>query len=399
VKIAVILPPTASSFRSVAGLPLIQRTVLCALQCGFDRVIVLAKEHAAQLHALLQTDRRTRGVEITDQLPAVEASAVAVIPSDYLVTTATLARVTGVGLDGRPLLFKSAARPALALCRPAMLAGIDLGSLSDTTADGVWAELQRRGAQSVPLDGELCVPISDAASVTAAEKALCRRLRADTAASDGPLAHWIDRRVSLRISRWLVRHTHLRPNHITVIGTCVGLLAAAVLSQGGYWPGVAGTLLFLCATIIDGCDGEVARMTLHTSAFGQKFDVITDNIVHVAIFIGLAAGLYHQNPNGRYVLASVILLSGFACDGVVSYFFLVRRPGFARSRGALVSWKGKVRQGLLQGFEAMMNRDFAYVLLGFALFGRLGWFFWGTAFGTYLFAILLVWVYRWREAA
>ena len=396
-KIAVILPPTASSFRSIAGLPLIQRTVLSALQSGFDRVIVLAPRYAERLHALLRGDRRTRTVEIADALPGMEGHAVAVIPSDCLVTPATLAQVTAGSLNGRPLLFRTANQHAVALCRPGMLADIDLGTLAETRAETVWNELQRRNAQILRLD-EMCVPITDARSVEVAEQALCRRLRADSAASDGPLAHCIDRRISLGISRWLVRHTQLRPNHITVVGTSVGLLAALVLGAGSYWAGIAGTLLFLCATIIDGCDGEVARLTFHTSDFGQKFDVITDNIVHVAIFIGLGFGVYHQNPQAPYMLVGGILLSGFACNGVLSYFFLVRRPGFATSRGTPVSWRGKLRQSLLRAFEAMMNRDFAYLLLLFALIGHLEWFFWAAAFGSYGFAVLLLCVYRWRDA-
>jgi phosphatidylglycerophosphate synthase len=336
---------------------------------------------------------------VLDELPAIEGSVVAVIASDCVLTTATLRCITAVSLNDRPILFTSTSKNAIALCRPATLTGIDLGTVADGSPERVWAVLQSQGAHSIPLDGEVCVRITDARSVVAAERALGQQLRGDTAASDGPLAHWIDRRVSLRISLWLVRHTPLRPNHITIIGTGVGLLAAAVLSAGTYWMGVRGTLLFLCAIIIDGCDGEVARLKFQESAFGQKFDVVTDNIVHAAIFAGLTVGLYRQQPTGHYFELMVILLGGFACTLAVTYFFLVRRPGFAQSGGKPVSFKGKVRQSLLRSFEALMNRDFAYLLVLLALVGRLRWFFWGTAFGTYLFAILLLWIYQWRDAA
>jgi phosphatidylglycerophosphate synthase len=361
-------------------------------------VIVVGGEHTGRLRTLFRSDPRTRSVEVTEVPPVMDGARVAVIPSDCLVTTATLRRVNDVELDGRPLLFSASGTSGIALCRPGMLAEVDASALAGGGAAHLWATLRARGAETRSLDGEVCAPISDERSITAAEAALCERIRADSAASDGPLAHWIDRRISLRISRWLVRHTRLRPNHITLIGTSVGLLAAAVLGVGTYWAGVLGTLLFLCATIIDGCDGEVARFTFRESSFGEKFDVITDNIVHVAIFVGLAVGLYHQNPGGHYFGLMAILLGGFACDGAVTYFFLVRRPGFAKSGGPPTSWKGKVRQGLLAAFEALMNRDFAYLLVVLAVVGRLHWFFWGTAFGTYLFAILLVWIYRWRDA-
>ena len=398
-KVAIILPPTASSFETVAGLPVIQRIVLSALRCGFDRIIVLGNEHTPRLRALFGADARSHAVEVTDKLPALHGAAVALIPSDRLVTAATLARISSASLDGRPLLFGAAGRYDIALCRSGMLPGIDLHTLTPEAAETAWEALRGRGAQPVGLDGEICLPIRDEASARRAEATLCRQLRADSAATDGPLAHWIDRRVSLRVSRWLARHTRVRPNQITLFGTCVGLLAAATLGIGTYWSGVAGTLLFLCATILDGCDGEVARLTFSESAFGQKFDVITDNIVHVAVFIGLALGMYHQHPNSQYVLLASLLLGGFACDGFLSYFFLVRRPGFASGGPAPVTFKGTVRRQLLRAFEAMMNRDFAYLLVALAVIGRLHWFLWGSAFGTYVFALLLICIYRWREAA
>jgi phosphatidylglycerophosphate synthase len=399
VKVAIILPPTASSFETVAGLPVIQRIVLSALRCGFDRIIVLGNEHAPRLRALFGGDARSRAVEVTDKMPALDGVAVALIPSDRLVTATTLARITAASLDGRPLLFGAAGRHDIALCRSGVLPGTTLHTLTPDAAEAAWAALHERGAKTVRLDGEICVPIRDEVSARRAEASLCQQLRADSAATDGPLAHWIDRRISLRISRWLARHTHVRPNQITLFGTCIGLLAAAALGVGTYWSGVAGTLLFLCATILDGCDGEVARLTFSESVFGKKFDVITDNIVHVAVFIGLVLGMYHQHPSSHYVLLMSLLLGGFACDLIVSYFFLVRRPGFASGGSAPLTFKGKVRRKLLRAFEAMMNRDFAYLLFGLAIVGRLHWFVWGSAFGTYVFALLLICVYRWREAA
>ncbi len=397
-KTAVILPPTAFTFAPVAGLPLLQRTVLSAQRWGFDRIIVLGRGHAQEIRRLLASDKRMAAIEVTDTVAAVDGSEVALIASDHLVTTDTFEQVHAAQLDGRPLLFATAGQSGVALCRSTMLAEIDLASLTAGGAEALWAALRERGARTVSLDHAVCARITDTRSMATAEAALCAQLRTASKGGDGPLAHWIDRRISLRISRWLVRHTQLRPNQITLIGTSVGLVAAILLSLGAYWAGIAGTLLFLCATIIDGCDGEVARLKFQESSFGQKLDVVTDNIVHVAIFVGLAFGLYHRDPHGHYLTLMYLLLGGFLCDTVVSYFFLVRRPGFAESRGTPVSLKGKLRRWLLRGFKALMNRDFAYLLVAFAVADRLSWFLWGTAFGTYLFAVLLVCIYRWRDA-
>jgi 1L-myo-inositol 1-phosphate cytidylyltransferase / CDP-L-myo-inositol myo-inositolphosphotransferase len=398
VKTALILAPTAASFQRVAGMPLIQRVVLAALRSDFDRIVIVGRDYTRQLRALLRSDARTRAVEVAPDVPTVEGTQVTVIPSDRLLTTATLDRVNAVALDGRPLLFGSAGAAGVALCRPALLAEIDATALTNGGAEQLWAALRRRGAEEMGLDGEVCVRVTDARSAAAAERALCARLRRDSAASDGPLAHWIDRHLSLRLSRWLVQRTRLRPNQITLIGTSVGLLGAALLGVGTYWAGVAGTLLFLSATIIDGCDGEIARLTFRETPFGEKLDVITDNIVHVAVFIGLTCGLYRQNPQGHYLLLVAILLIGFGCAGALTYYFLVQHPEFLADGRPRTSWKGQLRHWLLRAMHALMNRDFAYLLLVLALIDRLYWFVWGAAFGTYVFAIALVWGYRWRDA-
>ena len=92
-KTALILPPTAPSFQRVAGLPLIQRTVLAVLRCDFDRVVVIGGEYTEQLRAVLRADERTRAVEISPEMPTITGAHVTVIPSDCVLTPATLARL------------------------------------------------------------------------------------------------------------------------------------------------------------------------------------------------------------------------------------------------------------------------------------------------------------------
>jgi len=380
---AVILPPREMSFHRVAGLPVIQRAALSALRSGFDAVVALAPGDGRPLRALFAGDPRTAVIPVV--AGALDASVatehIALIPSHCVVDTPTLEQVRAVECNGRPIVLRSdGGGSAIVLAPRSYLADVD--GLDTVDAD------------AVALPNALCLPVSDAASAQRAERALMSRLAAATAATDGPIARF-DRAVSTRISRYLVR-TPLRPNHITAIGTTIGFLGAWALSHGTYLSGVIGMLLFWLAVIIDGCDGEVARLKFQESWLGYVFDVATDNIVHVAIFIGLGMGIYRAAPDGNLFWLVMLGVGGFAAAAAATLLTLVRQPP-ARDRPARTR-RGKLRQQLLRGFEALMNRDFAYVLLALALIGRLDWFLWGAAFGTYVYAGALVVVYRWRDA-
>lgn len=378
------------SFHRVAGLPLIQRTALSALRSGFDAVVALAPGDGRPVRALFAGDPRTAVIPVVaGALDAVVATErVAFIPSDCLVDSATLEQVYAAECNGGPIaLGRDSGGAAIILAPRASLAALDGGAPAR-------AALAAAGAAPVRLAGGLCIAVPDVEAAAAAERTLIRQLASATADTDGPIAR-VDRALSTRLSRYIVR-TPLRPNHLTMIGTGIGCLAAWALAHGTYLSGVIGTLLFWFAVIIDGCDGEVARLKFQESFFGYVFDVTTDNLVHVAIFIGLGVGLYRAAPDGQLLWLVGLLVGGFACATAATMLTLVRRPP-AQDRPPH-SRRGKLRRRLLHGFEALMNRDFAYVLLGLALIGHLDWFLWGAAFGTYAYAAALVVVYRWRDA-
>lgn len=377
------------SFHPIAGIPLIQRTALSALRSGFDAVVAVAPEDGVAVRALFARDPRTAVIPVVGNALAatIATEHVALIPSDCLVDASTLGRVHVTPCNGRPVVLQANGNGA----------AIVLGPRSFLSAFDAREPLQAaRAAESetVALDGALCVPVSDVRSADAAEQALVRQLAASTADTDGPIAR-LDRALSTRLSRYLVR-TALRPNHITVIGTAIGFLGAWCLAQGTYGFGVLGTLLFWFAVIIDGCDGEVARLKFQESRLGYVLDVTTDNIVHVAIFIGMGVGLYRAAPDGNLLGLVVLLVGGFCCATAATMLTLARQPPPQNLQPR--SARGKLRQYLLRAFAALMNRDFAYGLVVLALIGHLNWFVWGAAFGTYIYAAALVVVYRWRDA-
>jgi hypothetical protein len=79
-------------------------------------------------------------------------------------------------------------------------------------------------------------------------------------------------------------------------------------------------------------------------------------------------------------------LGGFALCGLGTYLALS-----INAKGA-EQWLGQI--------DRISGRDFAYLLVILALVNRLGFFAWGAAFGTYVFAFILIWAtYRrwWRD--
>jgi phosphatidylglycerophosphate synthase len=375
---AIILPPSASSYLVVAGVPLIQRIAISARRAGFDQVVAVAGDDEARLRRLLEGDSRTTEVRICagSSLPIENGNGFALLPSDHLLTSHTLEHIRSFGSGGGPRLFQP---PGASNGNGVIVAGP--GATDDEIAH----------PERVCLHEQILFPVPDQASVSRAESQLVSRLAAETAATDGPIAR-LDRAVSTRISGRLI-HTPLRPNHITIVGTAVGMIAAWVFAQGTYRYGVLGAFLFWCAVIIDGCDGEVARLKLLESHFGYLFDVITDNLVHLAIFAGIGIG---QLSPARALWLVPILLVGFLCATAATYFCLIRDPPSDGDPPATSS--GAFRRRLLGGFEALMNRDFAYLIVVLALIGRIDWFLWGAAFGTYVYAATLFAVYRGRGA-
>ena len=91
-----------------------------------------------------------------------------------------------------------------------------------------------------------------------------------------------------------------------------------------------GALLFQLSVIIDCCDGEVARLTFSESKFGQELDIWADNVVHMALFAGIACGAYLSGPWEQTLLPLLLGGSAVLANGVS--LMLVNHARHLRSR-------------------------------------------------------------------
>jgi 1L-myo-inositol 1-phosphate cytidylyltransferase / CDP-L-myo-inositol myo-inositolphosphotransferase len=210
----------------------------------------------------------------------------------------------------------------------------------------------------------------------------------------GEFEGFVDRYFNRKLSRWFTRAfvaLGWSPNAVTMLATVIGLLAAIGFSFGNYTAGIGAALLFQFAAVIDCSDGEVARLTFTESPFGAWLDIALDNVVHMAIFGGIALGAY-QGVVGSDYAWTPLALGAAAIGGNALSFWLVGR---AHKIKTAREWKTPVHAAWSDFMlKNLASRDFSVVVLLFALFGALQAFLWLAAIGSIVFAGIMLWIVR-----
>ncbi len=132
--------------------------------------------------------------------------------------------------------------------------------------------------------------------------------------ADGFISQYINRPLSRRLSVALSK-TPLTPNHITLLSFFMGLLGAVGLATTDPWFWIGGGILIQIASIVDGCDGEIARTKLLEGPQGAWLDTVLDRYSDLAIGLGVtfaASQLYDAAwvwPAGFAATASFLMAS------------------------------------------------------------------------------------------
>ena len=231
--------------------------------------------------------------------------------------------------------------------------------------------------------------VTDESDVPGVEDALFQGLIKDT---EGFMSRYVERKISIAISKRLV-NTSVTPNQMTIFSVFVGILGAYLISLGGTFNQSAGALLFLAHSILDGCDGEIARIKFLESKFGGVLDFWGDNIVHAAVFYAIGHEWHERTGNLLpIILAWMSVFATFGSAGLV--YFRTMRTKTAKEGPLYTSVSiSKRKNRITRIADFLSRRDFIYLVVILAFFNHLDWFLILTATGSAFFFLTLVWLY------
>ncbi|MDF1866233.1 MAG: NTP transferase domain-containing protein, partial [Saprospiraceae bacterium] len=102
--------------------------------------------------------------------------------------------------------------------------------------------------------------------------------------NDGWVSKNINRFFSTRLSL-ILANRNVHPNAVTTLVLILSIIGAFFAGSGVYTSIILGAAIFQIASILDGCDGEIARMTYQHSWFGAWYDRLIGNI-RFSLFFG-----------------------------------------------------------------------------------------------------------------
>ena len=136
--------------------------------------------------------------------------------------------------------------------------------------------------------------------------------------TDRFVLRWIKRYLSAPASLVLVRVPGVRPWMATAAAASLGTAAGVIFALGYGWR--AG-LVAAAGQILDGVDGQLARLTGRSSAAGALLDSVLDRVADGALVLGSAAYLVRTPlPHGAYVPAvAALAFVAVVASNLVSY--------------------------------------------------------------------------------
>ncbi|HKG53083.1 MAG TPA: DUF4202 family protein [Anaerolineales bacterium] len=209
---------------------------------------------------------------------------------------------------GKLLKNFNAVDTGLFLCTPAIFDALEQsvknGQYSLSAGNQILAEQGK--LDTLDVTGSFWIDVDDEAALQKAKQSIIQQLFKPT---DGPVSRHINRRLSVKISAYLAQYD-VSPNLITLASFILAVLSGIFFFFGGYQNILVGGILAQLSSILDGCDGEIARLKFKGSDFGKWLDRVLDRYADGFIILGMTHALWLSTNNEYIWLLGFLALIG-----------------------------------------------------------------------------------------
>ena len=134
--------------------------------------------------------------------------------------------------------------------------------------------------------------------------------KAEGKKTDGVVSKYINRKISTRITNFLLEHNlKIVPIQMTILSTLIGYMVLPFYLFG--YPVIAGIIVQV-TSVLDGVDGELARAAGLASSKGAFLDSFLDRTVDILIVIGASyySIFFQMREDPSDILIYLLALSG-----------------------------------------------------------------------------------------
>lgn len=266
-------------------------------------------------------------------------------------------------------------------CTPALFDAIEqsIEASADDSLSGAIQQLATQGkAQMLDASGRFWIDVDTPRAVSQAERALLARMRGKM--RDGPVSRYLNRPFSAAISRRLADY-EITPNQISCLSFLMCVAAASLIAGSGglalpiaSWACLAvGGLLAQLASVLDGCDGEIARLKFMQSEFGGWLDAVLDRYADALLLFAFLWRVYRGSDPllsgllATDVVQSLAIVVGFSAI-VGSFMLSYTADKYDGVMAENLDWRTRFRVGrdvriLIIVLGALLNMSFLVLLI------------------------------------
>ncbi len=114
----------------------------------------------------------------------------------------------------------------------------------------------------------------------------------------GFVARRLNKPISVRLTRYFLVRTSITPNQITLFAAALGIAGCGLVASGRFAALCLGFALEQLQSILDGCDGELARVRFQQSKLGAWLDTFVDDVLNVLMTAATGIGLHRAGAGG-----------------------------------------------------------------------------------------------------